>query len=257
MLASWIPEAHRRVVSALHSPSRDPDPDGRAEEGLDPSNDGPGNGGPSKPDDGSAGRNVAQAPGADSEGDGTPERVSDKALMSRAGEGCRESFQKLLERYWPRLVAFSAEIVGGRDEANDVVQEAFIRVWVNRDQWSPIGTVRAYLYRIARNLSLNAVRDRRTRDQYSEQGGISLLGRHHAQGPEEHFRGRRVREEVEQAVNALPERRREVFILSRYHLLSHREIAETLDISPQTVANQMSAALAYLREELSHLSESG
>lgn len=241
-------------MSPSNSPSRKVDSDWRGE-GLNPSDGGPETE-PSSPDDGSASRSVDRASGADAGGEGPSQRVSDETLMNRAGEGCRESFQTLVERYWPRLVAFSAEIVGRRDEANDVVQEAFIRVWVNRDQWSPIGTVRAYLYRITRNLSLNAVRDRRTRDGYSEKGGISLLGRHHAQGPEEHFEDRRLREEVEQAVNELPERRREVFILSRYHLLSHREIAETLDISPQTVANQMSSALAYLREELAHLSES-
>lgn len=218
-------------------------PGSEAQEGADPGGN---------KDPGNADQNPKNGSGSD----GSSQRVSDEALMARTREGCRDSFQQLLERYWPQLVAFSAEIVGRRDEATDVVQEAFIRVWVNRDQWSPIGTVQAYLYRITRNLSLNAVRDRRTREHHSEQNGISLLGRHHGRGPEDHFHDRRVREQVERAVNELPERRREVFILSRYHLLSHREIAETLDISPQTVANQMSAALAYLREELSHLSPS-
>jgi RNA polymerase sigma-70 factor (ECF subfamily) len=55
---------------------------------------------------------------------------------------------------------------------------------------------------------------------------------------------------VESAITALPERRREIFVLSRYHGLSYREIAEVLEISPQTVANQLSAALATLRESL-------
>lgn len=134
-----------------------------------------------------------------------------------------------------------------------MVQEGFIRVWEKRRDWTSRGTVSAYLYRIVRNLSLNDRRDRKTamlrNQQVSEAKGRNASPR----TPADTLEAACLRAEVEAAITSLPERRREIFILSRFHGLTHRDIAAVLELSTQTVANQMSAALAELRDVLRHL----
>lgn len=196
---------------------------------------------------------MEEAPGAKRPGARLSGRVEnrqcDLALMERVREGHREALRSLCERYWSPLVAYAEGIVEGRDEAKDVVQNVFIRVWQKRQDWTPTGSVSAYLYHITRNLSLNARRDLRTRKRHDESTGLKLAETP-CPTPVETLEADALRAEVQAAIDVLPERRREVFVLSCFHGLKHREIAETMGISTQTVANQMSAALAELRKRL-------
>lgn len=188
---------------------------------------------------------------------GHPERgASDEVLMERIANGDVMSLRFLLERYWSPLVGYAGRIVGRREDAKDVVQEVFIRLWQKRQQWQPRGSVRAYIYRIARNLSLNACRERRTRKRRDEQSGIALMRGAPVRTPEEVLEAASLRAEVLAAINALPARRREIFVLSRLHGLTHREIAEAMGIARQTVSNQMTRAVADLRVALAHHLES-
>lgn len=177
---------------------------------------------------------------------------SDEALMERIRDGHRDSLRILLERYWSPLVGYAAGFVGGPDPAKDVVQDSFIRIWVKRGEWSSGGSVSAYLYRIVRNLSLNARRDQSTARRHDDLCGVTRAREDPPRRPDETLEADSLRAEVEAAIQALPERRREVFVLSRFHGLTHREIADAMEISPQTVSNQMSAALAELRSALCH-----
>jgi RNA polymerase sigma-70 factor, ECF subfamily len=184
------------------------------------------------------------------------EQPSDEALMRRVCAGDREAYGLLLSRYWVPLVSYAAGIVGAQDAAEDVAQDAFIRVWVRRTAWTPTGAVSAYVYRITRNLALNARRDSASATERSQRAGSGSVASAGQADPEQDFSARVLSRDVDAAIAALPERRREVFILSRFHGLSYREIGETMDIAVQTVANQMSAALADLREHLArHLDE--
>ena len=189
------------------------------------------------------------------ESHGVSEQEIDLRLMVQVASGDRRAIQALLDRYWPRLVRYATSIVGSEDAAKDVVQDCFIRVWERRDAWEPTGSVNSYLYRITRNLALNDIRSARTRTD-REQVAYSDSVEGALDGPEL-LDEMHVRREVERAIASLSERRREVFVLSRFHGLSHAEIAETLQTSPQTVANQMSSALAELRVALAHLLREG
>ena len=185
-----------------------------------------------------------------------PESGPDRVLMDRIRDGDREAYQTLLERYWPPLVVYATGIVEGEDAAKDVVQDAFIRVWRRRSDWTPSGPVSAYLYRITRNLALNARRDRTAEMGRREKGARDLLSAMPRNNPQDELAVSSLREEVEAAIAGLPDRRREAFVLSRFHGLSYSEIAEAMGISTQTVANQMRAALAQLRHVLAeHLDE--
>lgn len=187
----------------------------------------------------------AQQPGPDSE-------VSDEALMERVAQDDREALQGLMNRYWDALLSYAANMLGDRDASEDIVQNTFVLVWERRGRWTTTGSVSAYLYRTTRNLSLNAGRDRLLRQQRHAESADQGMETLRARTPHEKLEEGALRAEIEAAISRLSDRRREVLILSRFHGLSHRQIAETLGTSRRTVANQMTEALEELRNVLAH-----
>jgi RNA polymerase sigma-70 factor, ECF subfamily len=175
-------------------------------------------------------------------------------LMERIHGGDRAAMDELVALYWDRLVSFGGDITGSRESAEDVVQEVFLNVWQGRTSWTPTDRLQAFLYRMTRNGALNHVRNRKTRRRLLS--GFETW-RQRPPRPDEESEARRVAGTVVDAIRALPSRRREIFVLSRFHGHSYREISEILEISPQTVANQMSSALDALRTALAPLRGSG
>lgn len=198
----------------------------------------------------------AEIPSAPADHPGEPGALTDRALLLAVRAGDQDAFACLLSRYWTPLLAFVISLTGSESGAEDLAQEVFIRTWAHREGWDDRGSPRAYLYRIARNLALNARRDGRSAHRRlaplpavaTSRNGADRARR--ADHPEHRFAVRTLEADIKRAVNALPPRRREVFTLARFQGLSHREIAETLGIAPQTVANHMRLALEELREAL-------
>jgi RNA polymerase sigma-70 factor (ECF subfamily) len=156
-----------------------------------------------------------------------------------------DDYARLLQLYWGPLVRYARATLGADDGAEDVVQEAFVALWQQREPLAP-ERIPPFLYRAVRNRALNERRWGRVRDLWR----ASQASDAHASLPDdEEETDRRVRE----AVATLPRRRREVFELARYHDLSYQQIALALSMAPQTVANHMSAALRDLRIALADL----
>ena len=179
---------------------------------------------------------------------GSPHDQSDVLLLARMRSGDTAALDLLLEQYWAPLVTYSGRLLNSHDMAEDVVQEAFIRLWEHRERWSLEGSVRALLYKITRNVALDE-RKRLLRRQARVAAGRREAAPTVAT-PADHLEGAELRRAVEAAIAALPPRRREVFILARYDGLPYKQIAEVMEISPQTVANQFSRALDDLRRSL-------
>jgi RNA polymerase sigma-70 factor (ECF subfamily) len=175
--------------------------------------------------------------------------ASDSELKDRIREGDGEVLADLLELYWSPLVAYLSGLLTGRDEAEDVAQEAFLRLWAHRSDWSPSGSVRLLLYRIGRNLALNERRRIRIRLRSHRKLSLAEDSRINPT-PEDVLEGRELGKALEQALRSLPARRREVFELRQIHGLSVQDTADIMGLSPQTVKNQMGAAAADLRRLL-------
>jgi RNA polymerase sigma-70 factor (ECF subfamily) len=159
----------------------------------------------------------------------------------------------LLRMYLGPLHRYAEALLSGRWDAEEVVQEAFVQLWEKRDRWREDGSVRALLFTLTRNLSIDTLRRRRRELDLGDQG----LRRFSSPAPtplEDTHEGE-LRSMAEAAVSSLPPRRQEVFRLVREAGLSYKEVAETLGISNQTVANLMSLALADLRASLKPLLE--
>lgn len=167
--------------------------------------------------------------------------------MERIQAGDRQAMDEVIRRFWEPLVSYASELVDGRDTGEDVVQEVLVRLWQRRKSWTPTDRLQAFLYRATRNEALNRRRGRGRALRLLDR--LPVL-RRTAPSPEEVTDERQLARTVQEAIGRLSPRRREIFILSRFHGQTYREIAEVMGIATQTVANQMNAAVRQLRKEL-------
>ncbi|NJD11666.1 MAG: sigma-70 family RNA polymerase sigma factor [Gemmatimonadetes bacterium] len=179
---------------------------------------------------------------------------SDAELLEDIRKGDPGTLARLQAGYWNRLLRFADGIVQGRADPQDVVQEAFIRLWTHRERWDARGSLRSLLYTLTRNAALDELRSWRR----AEKAADAVTAPAAPPAPSDAAVAAELRRAAASAVAGLPPLRREVFRLAREEGLTYGEIAEVLGLSPQTVANHMSLALADLRRALApYLPERG
>lgn len=162
--------------------------------------------------------------------------------------GDRNAFEALFKAQYRPLCAFAMQYVKDGDKAEDLVQDLFFRLWMDREKTKVTSSLKSYLFQAVRNRCLNAVK---------VQGRVRSLNEEVDDAMDEDGRCEEDHTEraarVHAAIDALPEERRRIFKMSRHEGLKYQEIAERLGISVKTVENQMGKALKTLREELADL----
>lgn len=171
---------------------------------------------------------------------------TDGELIAGIRSGDTRALKQLVDMYWDTLVQFAGRVLGGHADPQDVVQEAFIRIWTHRERWGAEGSVRSLLYTVTRNAALD---ERRKRDR-GERAAQASRPPVPPAGPSDAAQAAQLGRAASRAVDALPPKRREVFRLAREEGLTYGEIGVVMGISAQTVANHMSLALADLRTAL-------
>ena len=181
------------------------------------------------------------------------EERDDIELMMAVGDGDERAFAALVFRHRTRLQRFYASLGEEGDSTQDLAQETLVRLWVARERYEPSGKFTTYLFQIARNCWLNALRSRKRHP-----------GGEPEPDPEVHispawpwnpvFNAYRVRE-IRRVIASLPERQREVFVLCHLQGFTCPETAEMLEIPVGTVKSRMSAAVHRLRDLLKDWSE--
>lgn len=157
----------------------------------------------------------------------------------------RHAFDDLFRSLYPQLVKFAASYTKEKSSASDIVQDSFVALWQNRTSIDPEQSLKAYLYRIVRNRSLNYLRNRSSEIAQSE---IMVEEKLRSQ---EEVDSRKELDDLSKKfgewIEQLPDRQQEAFELSRFEGLSHTEIASVMQVSPKTVNNHIVAALRELR----------
>ena len=175
-----------------------------------------------------------------------PER-SDACLMESIRAGDPQALQALMDRHWGALLRYAHRMLGSMDEAEDVAQHVFVSVWEHRERWIAGGTVRAYVFRIARNEALGRSRRNDVR-RLSESEVRRRVPR--VRTPLEETAFSEVQASFERTLEQLPPRRREAFSLVRLQGLSLREASEVMGVTIRTVTNHVYMAAQELSAAL-------
>ena len=176
--------------------------------------------------------------------------ASDEDLMLRVAGGEEAAFRLLARRHAARAVGFARRITGNDADAEEIVQEALLRVWVNAPRWRPVATFRTWFYRVVVNLCLN--RQRRAPFIPLERAGDPIDA---AADPAMHMEREEVDRRVAAAVAELPERQRAAITLTYREGFSNAQTAATLGTSVSGVETLLVRARRSLRAKLSSVLE--
>jgi len=155
------------------------------------------------------------------------------------------AFETIFKTHHAHCLAFAAQYTGSRYEAEEVVQQVFLRLWEKRETIDIAGAVRSYLFAAIRNTAISNWRKETVRQEKEQ-----VAGDLHAAGGQVQSPAWELERMYQRALEVLPDRCREVFILSRQQQLKYAEIAEVMNISVKTVENQMGKALKIMHKEL-------
>ena len=176
--------------------------------------------------------------------------LDDAALVAEYLDGRRIAFQELVERYHARLLNFIYRTIGDRDRAEDLVQETFVRVYRHLHRFDPTTKFSTWIYTIASNLAKNELRNRSRNPlvlfqaikKHWEADHRPLQWEDSSYSPDDLYRKRHLREQVEKAVVELPEHHRVVFVLREMEGKTYEEISEITGVTLGTVKSRLNRA---------------
>ncbi|MGM9763150.1 MAG: RNA polymerase sigma-70 factor [Candidatus Cryptobacteroides sp.] len=157
-----------------------------------------------------------------------------------------EAFVKIFHQYYANLVVFASRFIHDKAVCEDIVQEAFVRVWNNRKHLEIKTSIRSYLTALVQNLALNELRHRKVRDRYESLNHEDIF----ALSPEEHLFYSELKDAVDDALDKMNPEVRETLFLSRRDKMKYADIAKKLNISTRTVEDRINKALKFLQKSL-------
>ena len=184
----------------------------------------------------------------------------DVRLMLEVGEGNATAFEELMLRYQARLLSVIAHAIGSRDQAEDLVQEVFLRVYRARKTYKPGAKFSTWLFTIANNVAANAIKTLARRQEIKLDARASgpmganpleaIVVAASGQTPSRQIDKIETREIVRLAIETLGRRQRMAVLLSKFEGMGYDEIAEVMKMSPQAVKSLLFRARENLRDVL-------
>lgn len=156
-------------------------------------------------------------------------------------------FEQVFKEHFKNLHAYACSILKDSDDAEEMVQNVFYKLWEKKDKIGELQSVPAYLYRSVHNECMNFVKHEKVKMAYEAHAV------HHgniASRPEDNADTKQLEKRIGEALADLPEQCRTIFQMSRFEELKYREIADKMGLSVKTVENQMGKALKILRTKL-------
>ncbi|WP_446787866.1 RNA polymerase sigma factor [Macellibacteroides fermentans] len=176
-------------------------------------------------------------------------------IIKQLQDGNEKVFEQIVREYWPRMFKFALIYTQNNETSQELVQDTFLVLWNNRAILKDNTNLITYLMVVLRNKCLNLLEQTRIRQLYIEEiddetiyqrANLYVLHDEASQIVESED----LHKAIERALSKLPDKTREVFMLSRYDGLKNQQIAETKNISQKTVEYHISKALQILKEEL-------
>jgi RNA polymerase sigma-70 factor (ECF subfamily) len=176
--------------------------------------------------------------------------ITDDELVLLYRNGDADAFDTLFDRHYASVYNFARMMLRNREEAEDVLQDAFLAVVRTARRYEPRGSFRTWLMRIARNLCLNRIQAARARRRVAGQGGIELLDPPSSDPlPEEHLAMEERIENLRSRMEDLPDRQREALALYAFEDISYRDISAILDVPMGTVKTLIHRARVALAQD--------
>lgn len=173
---------------------------------------------------------------------------SDEKVLAALQNGSKAAFEMLFKTYYRPLCTYANTFLHDRDEAEEIVQNAFITFWDRRQSTEIEKSVKSYLYRMVRNSCLNTLRHEKVKREHASEQLKTTVDAHDPVS--QSLASDELEQRIQTAMQSLPEQCRLVFQLSRFEELKYQEIAGQLNISVKTVENHMGKALKIMREQL-------
>lgn len=172
---------------------------------------------------------------------------TEKELIKKLSEGDSFAFEVLFYKYRNKVKGFAIRFAPAQIDPEEIVQEVFVRLWLKKETIDTEKNFQSYLFSIAKNLVVDHLKSAVNRNLY-------FVGELYQQDllideDSDNLQTEESKEKLQRLIDEIPERRREIFCLSRFEGLTYKQIAEKLNISENTVDSQIRNALAFLRKE--------
>lgn len=180
------------------------------------------------------------------------EHIIDTSTFEGVARGSEEAFSTLVHILYRKFSPFVISLVKSDTDADDVMQEVFLKIWLHRASMQHIENPMGWVFKVIANTAANHIRaclreELRIKAVRSQPAVINEL--------EEELQVKFTQSLIDEAVGLLPEKRKLVFLLSKKEGLSRKEIAERLNISENTVRNQLAEAVRFIRDQLHYRGE--
>lgn len=168
-------------------------------------------------------------------------------LIEQMVAGDKDAFDKIFRRYYAPAVRYCCRFVVDSDVAAEIVQDLFVKLWTGRDKLNINTSFESYLMRAVRNGAITYI----NRERAHAESNLKITGDQiDSVDPSEELQSKSLEDSYREVLASMPEKRREVFLASRFEGLKYAEIAEKLNISIKTVEAHMGAAIKQLKEGL-------
>lgn len=178
--------------------------------------------------------------------------LTDLQLVNLLKEDDETAFTEIYGRYAENLTGFASSKLFSLEDSRDVIHDVFVKLWEERKHLKIDRNLEAYLFTLIRYRIIDKIRKNITREDYA--GMVMKLSVTEEAEVEKQIAAKEVKHKIDEALDKLSPRLKEIYLLSREENLSISEIAVRLKISEQTVKNQLSFALKQLRQSLTYLS---
>ncbi len=174
---------------------------------------------------------------------------TDPLLLRRVAAGDEGAFRELFNAYWPQVYGTSLHLTRSPEQAKDLAQDIFVKLWLNREKLSGVENVEGYIYTVSRNLVMDHLR-KKVFDTANIDFLVSYFSDKSA-SPQEKLEYGELERSLHKAIDTLPGKVKDVFTLSRFEGLTHEQIAKRLGISVVSSKTYIVRALQQIREQLS------